>query len=336
MILIATRIFLILLKGTQVTSGLKKKTRAFTLIELLVVIAIIAVLIALLLPAVQQAREAARRTQCKNNTKQIGLGLHNYHDTFLTFPPAAFGGASNAARCADSTVDDDMTNNRGAVLSYLASILPYVDQSPLYNAINFNMKSLQDNSAIWAKTIPGYLCPSDPSASSSNLDTGRFSSLARGNYAASAGLDQQTTVWDNYWQTYPNRGLMGVSGAARIADVTDGTSNAIAVLEVRAGVASNDHRGVWGYGPGITVFGTNSINPTTSNDQFQDCPSSPVSAMACNSSNGNASHGAKSSHVGGVHALMTDGAVRFLSQNMDQTTYNNLRRINDGAVIGDF
>jgi prepilin-type N-terminal cleavage/methylation domain-containing protein len=100
--------------------------RAFTLIELLVVIAIIAVLIALLLPAVQQARESARRTQCKNNLKQLGLALHNYHDNFKGFPMGKFSPKSSPS---------------SGSLSMHPSILPFIDQGPLYNTINFNYGS---------------------------------------------------------------------------------------------------------------------------------------------------------------------------------------------------
>src|SRR5689334_25410189 len=107
------------------------RRRAFTLIELLVVIAIIAVLIALLLPAVQQAREAARRTQCKNNLKQIGLALHNYHDTFRLFPPGYVDRNGNP----NLTPDNDL----GPGWGWAAFLLPYIDQSPLYSPINFNV-----------------------------------------------------------------------------------------------------------------------------------------------------------------------------------------------------
>ena len=129
----------------------KPAHRGFTLIELLVVIAIIAVLIALLLPAVQAAREAARRSQCKNNLKQIGLGLQNYHDTCQMFPPAGIATIAYGGVAADVTLDDDMDNStvvatgtgRGAYISCFAFLLPYVDQGPLYKQLNQN--SSQDD-----------------------------------------------------------------------------------------------------------------------------------------------------------------------------------------------
>src|SRR6187455_1555610 len=109
----------------------RNKRVAFTLIELLVVIAIIAILIALLLPAVQQAREAARRTQCKNNLKQIGLALHNYHDVFLLFPP---GSVNPQAGVKLGYANGDLCGH-----NLFAGILPYMDQAPLYNQLNWNV-----------------------------------------------------------------------------------------------------------------------------------------------------------------------------------------------------
>src|SRR5438094_3648174 len=135
--------------------------KGFTLIELLVVIAIIAILIALLLPAVQQAREAARRSQCKNNLKQIGLALHNYHDIYKMFAPAGFGSNAFGGHCADHSTEDDIGNNRGWVISWAASILPQIDRTPLYKTINFNATFLTTNNAVWQTVISAYICPSD-------------------------------------------------------------------------------------------------------------------------------------------------------------------------------
>jgi prepilin-type N-terminal cleavage/methylation domain-containing protein len=309
------------------------KCRGFTLIELLVVIAIIAILIALLLPAVQQARESARRTQCKNNIKQIGLALHNYHDTFNRFPPAAIGFSANNAVVADTTIDDDIGNNRGVYISYLASLLPYIDQAPLYNRINFAPGSMTTNNAQWVTFIAGYVCPSDPNASAGNNFTGRGATLARGCYAANGGLSEQSAYWRTQFGTLANRGLMGIAGAANMRDVTDGTSNAFAVLEVRAGIPNTDARGIWSYGPGVTVHGTNGVNGA--NDQFQDCTNNTAVKLGCTASD-NTRHGAKSMHVGGAHGLLADGSVKFVSENINQATYNNIRTIADGNVLGDW
>lgn len=151
------------------------KRSGFTLIELLVVIAIIAILIALLLPAVQQAREAARRTQCRNNFKQIGLALHNYHDTHGVLPPALI----SSGRCTDANecpTTRPVLNTTGWVL-----LLPYIDQSPLYNQYNFNVSSSMSspngrpqagnvttsttNQPVYSQLIAAFNCPSDPAGS---------------------------------------------------------------------------------------------------------------------------------------------------------------------------
>ena len=129
-----------------------KRSRGFTLIELLVVIAIIAILIALLLPAVQQAREAARRTQCKNNLKQLGLGFHNYHDTFRTFPKPAILGLNVAA---------GLEIVQG--VSWGTLLLPFLDQAPLYNNYDTNLSPFDPANVAATETIlNGFLCPSTP------------------------------------------------------------------------------------------------------------------------------------------------------------------------------
>ena len=310
--------------------------RGFTLIELLVVIAIIAVLVALLLPAVQQAREAARRTQCRNNLKQLGLALANYEETSQMFPPTAIGFAANNAVVADATIDDDIGNNRGVYINYTASLLPQLDLLTLAETINFSPASMNSNNAVWRNFIPSLGCPSDPGASSSNLYTNRGATMARGTYAAMGANSsiEQSAFWRATWPTLnaSQRGLMGVAGAARIRDVTDGSSNTIAIIEVRAATGASDARGLWAYAPGLTVIGAGGINNGT--DQFQDCVAAAVD-MPCTASD-NRRMVARSVHVGGVHTCLADGSVRFLSDNIDQVTYEYLRSIADGNPVNDY
>jgi prepilin-type N-terminal cleavage/methylation domain-containing protein len=198
--------------------------RGFTLIELLVVIAIIAILIALLLPAVQQAREAARRTQCRNNLHQIGLALHNYHDTHRCFPPGQISG--HTAGIADLLY----TYSGGATCFTL--ILPYMDESALYNAYNFDAPGTVGtaNTTVTQSVLAQYLCPSDldPSVGSYNC--------REGNYAFSTGMDDScqfqycpivTTV----------RGPLFNRSKVRIRDIRDGTSNTFAIGEASTGVS---------------------------------------------------------------------------------------------------
>ena len=151
------------MSSTHPSTGSPAQPRAskagFTLIELLVVIAIIAILIALLLPAVQQAREAARRTQCRNNLKQLGLAMHNYHDNFNLFPPQDFGGAATLCVLANT--------NFNFKWAWGTAILPYIDQAPLFNQLNSNgcsmprANTLFNGVALLQQSLPAFRCPSD-------------------------------------------------------------------------------------------------------------------------------------------------------------------------------
>ncbi len=204
--------------------------RGFTLIELLVVIAIIAVLIALLLPAVQAAREAARRSQCVNNLKQIGLAMHNYHTGTNSFPLGASYQAYNAP--------NSMT--RWANWSAVALMLPYLEQNPLYSAINFNYtpewggtQAYPINSTVYTTIINSFLCPSDGNGTKQN---GYFN-----NYACSQG----TTNWgypfdDNNPQYYcRSTGAFAYQNNYTVANFTDGTSNTVAYSEFLVNDPSN-------------------------------------------------------------------------------------------------
>jgi prepilin-type processing-associated H-X9-DG protein len=213
----------------------------------LVVIAIIAILIALLLPAVQQAREAARRTQCKNNAHQLGLALHNYHDTYGVFVHRQ-GGTSGQG----GTVAGDQNTNRSEASGFLF-LLPYIDQAPLYNQISsqgtFNTPSpewfpawgpsptccagRQTRYPLWKVQLPVLLCPS----SQARRGGGIFGAT---NYGFSMGDSSFNTR-----ATPPNvmRGMFGFQSSVRIADVTDGTSNTVMMGEICTGVDSKEVRG---------------------------------------------------------------------------------------------
>lgn len=340
-----------------------RRYKAFTLIELLVVIAIIAVLIALLLPAVQQAREAARRTQCKNNLKQIGLALHNYHDTYLKFPASMYfstfpnGGLIGYQQTGGSTTHGP---------SWLVGLLPYIDQGPLYNQANFTVAIGNTlNANVTSANIAGFQCPSDSYATSGNkyLDTNNMgpNQWARGSYAAS-GVGPQTFNGTPGWQSLPQppaygalganwRGAMGYNGWGGINSVTDGTSNTVASWEIRSGLGVTDPRGLWAsgrIGAGFVANCNNNgsgmgsgdcygINEGThaDGDDIYGCINAPAQGMGCHAG-ADSQAGPKSLHTGGVHALMCDGSVRFINQNLDGGTMAKIIAQADGQVVSDF
>jgi prepilin-type N-terminal cleavage/methylation domain-containing protein len=335
------------------------RNRAFTLIELLVVIAIIAVLIALLLPAVQQAREAARRTQCKNNLKQLGLALHNYHDTYQKFPAAMYfsnfpsGGMIGYQQTGGGTTHGP---------NWLVSLLPSIDQAPLFATANFNQAiGNAVNANITSTNIAAFQCPSDSYSSSGNkfLDTTRMgpNQWARGNYAA-CGTGPSWNGMTNVGATSTyaavpsqQRGVMGYNGWGGINAVTDGTSNTVAVWEIRAGLTVTDPRGLWAssrIGAGFIGNCNNTNGSTTSGDCYGinegnhsngddilGCVDTPTQGMGCHAG-GDGQSGPKSLHVGGVQALMADGTVRFINQNLDGFTMAKITAQADGQIPGEF
>ncbi|MBL8809092.1 MAG: DUF1559 domain-containing protein, partial [Planctomycetaceae bacterium] len=204
------------------------RRKAFTLIELLVVIAIIAILVALLLPAVQQAREAARRTQCKNNLKQFGLALHNYHDVFNAFPPAKGGTVGYGST---TRLDGNYERRTGVI-----ALLPYIEQTALYNQIDAGNPSTSPpippgGPAPWSGTAPApaiytqrvaaFLCPTDP---------GIISARGNCNYAFCRG-DFIGTGSGNGRDAQDVSGLFCLRRTYNLRDCTDGTSNTIAMGE---------------------------------------------------------------------------------------------------------
>jgi len=314
-----------------------RKHPGFTLIELLVVIAIIAILIALLLPAVQQAREAARRTECKNKLKQLGLALHNYHDNMGRFPYSASG----------------YYQSPGTPHTWTEFILPYIDQASLYGQLSFNFSnadpaatSPSNRSLLENRRFVLQSCPSNPYGDKFTTMTGgpysghndlsgccNWQTMCYGPSAGPArpwwgqldctvaencGLENSNLYADQQAMT---PGIFAGSGvvSTRLQDVSDGSSNTFLLLERRgelsywSGLFSNNWQGI------ITGMKPNSPNIDLTTDQAY-------------TTNG----GASSHHPGGIHAAFADGSVRFISNNISFATYNHIGNKADGQVIGEY
>lgn len=342
--------------------SLAKSKRGFTLIELLVVIAIIAVLISLLLPAVQSAREAARRAQCVNNLKQIGLGIHNYESSFGMFPPGAMSTKTGEGWGAWS-------NN---AVSWRALILPQMEQGPKYNAFNFALKAGQqgDNSlTAFYTTVSTYLCPSDGDHDNGyrpiNVATGQYpmwnpTSATKApivNYNLSFGDNYAvlplsgTNPWETpvtvptgtvrigingFWGTTNVINYQGEVGSMRgfsdyrtmntttIAGVTDGTSNTILAGEgLPAEDANNEFWTATSAAAGTTI----PLNWKT------DLAVGGFGSTNWNSRLSYAARGFKSRHPGGANFLFADGSVKFLKNSISKVTYAALGSRAGGEVI---
>jgi prepilin-type N-terminal cleavage/methylation domain-containing protein/prepilin-type processing-associated H-X9-DG protein len=322
--------------------------RAFTLIELLVVIAIIAILIALLLPAVQQAREAARRTTCKNHLKQLGLAMHNYHDTFKIF-------AANQLQWGANPGSD-----RGSVMVHL---LPFVDQAPLYNGISFTSTTVGVRDQVVGALrvaehhVPAYQCPSNDQQKGANATfwmTSYAPSIGTAHQESPNGCNLATIVgtgdtdmdgedWFGNGGTphgiprtdtpFPPAcsGVVARSPwSARIADLTDGTSQIIMFGEIRGMCSDHQWASDWAHANGLWFATTAPIN-------FPTCPNEPGYGTVCNLTNDwNTSMGFKSRHEGGAHFTLADGSVRFISENLDHVTYQKLGDRHDNRSVGEF
>ena len=290
--------------------------RGFTLIELLVVIAIIAVLIALLLPAVQQARESARRTVCRNSLKQIGLALHNYEGSFTTFPPGS-----------TSIIDYGIWSSNPAqyhLHSWASLILPNLDQAAVYNQVNYKVSALDPvNYAAAAQRIAAYRCASFTGGDFSQepLYAALSPRFAIRNYVAMGA----TTV-GKLWKD-PDGVFYGMS-RTRMSDISDGTSSTLFVAETREQNAS-----VWidGGTAALTSRRYDDSNPPSyaSNQiSLNSYPYYPAAGQGIDSL-----WGPSSVHTGGALHLLGDGGVRFISQNINYAVYDALTTRAGGEVL---
>ena len=315
-----------------------KRPLGFTLIELLVVIAIIAVLIALLLPAVQNAREAARRSQCKNNLKQFGLAFHNYHSTFQMFPPGAvrsYGGGVNSWQSSQ--------------IGWIPRLLAFSDQNDLYKKIDWERHSGAggDNNPLRRIKLPMLRCPTDPRAAPAG-------NYAPTNYVACIG----NRSWSG--QNSPNnlaQSILYINSDTSVTDIFDGASNTLMASECIVGFpwvrryasntagfnacltgtaapinnnvsVGNNGRGFsWFFGQRNQAWTFSTLmrpnDQTTENHECERWTSTGVFA-------------ARSKHTGGVHCLLGDGSVRFINDGIDVNTWQALGTKEFGDEVGEF
>lgn len=343
-----------------------RRASGFTLIELLVVIAIIAILIALLLPAVQQAREAARRTQCKNNLKQMGLGFHNYHDTFRTFPKPAIVGI---------TVSSGLIVEQAA--SWATMLLPYTDQATVYNLYDSNQSPMDAVNVPATETILSmYLCPSTPRHNqivSYTIPAGTslgggfpptgfnwsfrggasdYSTLngVRGDFSRAAYAPGSPGGTRHGWGTWAIAVLdlpqfSDAGEGCMIRDVTDGTSNTIQIGEVanRNDLFRDGSRidppdpeaiaqSLTGGGAWADPFNG---ELWVEGRLYDGTPGADGGPCAVNCSNYRGA-GLYSWHTGGAQILLCDGSSRFLSENIGQSVLAGLITSQKGEVLGEF
>ena len=275
---------------------------AFTLIELLVVIAIIAVLIALLLPAVQQAREAARRTQCRNNMHQIVLALHNYHDTHGILPSGAVNKQYSTSICISDS-------RAGQSSTWQVMILPFIDEQALYNAYNFDhwCWDAANKNTVSKAMLQQYACPSNTTPALISNTT------ASTDYAGCGGSTSvgYYAVWytDNMLASEAGRrGILYRGSRVRIRDIRDGVSNTFLFGE-RANMSNMLDDQPSNYGWAQAYYAGNSVIRSTSPDSALN---SRVPAYG---------YCFRSMHEGGGFFAFADGQVRFISENIDSGTY---------------
>jgi prepilin-type N-terminal cleavage/methylation domain-containing protein/prepilin-type processing-associated H-X9-DG protein len=328
---------------TSPTRGVIPRRSAFTLIELLVVIAIIGILIALLLPAVQKIREAAARLKCANNLKQLGLAMHNYHDTSGKLPAQT---ANNANSCCYGT--------------WQMAILPFVEQGPLWSAyVNFGGNAAtgptyeqQSNLLVTSIRLPTFTCPSDmPSAPKTGTFNGVTYNVTQHNYLVNVGnLDYSQGKDAPLPDLPPGLKFLGApfsrSAQFKLADITDGTSNTLLAAEVKQGQGA-DFRGLtwWAEGSGFTVYrtpnspgpdfiangkGAPGCVPTSQNSLNADCKAFPTPNPNWNV------FAARSRHIGGVNVALCDGSTRFVSNSIAWTVWQALGTSQGAEVVGDY
>ncbi len=336
---------------------MKKERSGFTLVELLVVIAIIGVLVSLLLPAVQAAREAARRVQCQNNLRQLGLAIHNYHGSFKQIPPGTIN---------DAAPNGAVPYGRPPRTTYVAHLLPFIEQSNVYDKIDFVNRPVApglvwfgNNAEATAAVIDTFYCPSDRMGGDTKTcgliggDPNRPAPHFLSNYMAffsGPTVAYIATRDSNFMSAW------GLNRGARFADFTDGTSNSLLLGEYLTGT-HDDYRGfIWSDKAGGSQIWTelppnsplpDRLSPSTPPPPLANkpwCQNFPQWNLPCvngvseSAGLANLDHTAasRSRHPGGVLVALGDGSVRYVSETIDLGTWRALSTIGGGEVIPEY
>jgi prepilin-type N-terminal cleavage/methylation domain-containing protein len=338
-------------------------SRGFTLVELLVVVTIIAILIAMLLPAVQAARESARRLQCQNNFKQVGLAVLGYESRWQIFPPSSHWFPKTAANI-------ESNNNPNLRESWIVMVLPYLEQQALYDKFDLSKPTPNAvNKAARSTVLSVVLCPSDTynrlpfNGSSSAMTNQMGDGWARCNCAANAALGFMTATLHGTascalgavgWGDTRFRGVMGANNSIRFAQMKDGSSRTVLLGEIRAGVTSFDSRGIWAMAGGCPnslwahgylgdCWGPNNVSSSMCDDVMA-CTLIQASVggaenlrymgMSCSSDNWpNFQQTSRSMHLNGLHICLCDGSVQWIGDFIDVSTTMNRASVWDRLML---
>ncbi len=308
------------------------KYRAFTLVELLVVIAIIGILIALLLPAVQAAREAARRMQCSNNLKQLGLAILNYESSNKSLPLAS-----------DWTKSVPGKGRR--FNGVFARLLPYIEQDGLYDQYDFSLRcyttasEASSNAALLSMSLAAYCCASDTASGRKATGLGPGNEFARSNYVVCFGSKTHYADTTNF----TTDGSFQINRGKQLSDIQDGTSTTVVASEVIAsnytGTATEDVRGLWGESSAIGASGYTHLNTPNSSagDNIVSKLCVPEESMPCDYSAGDDGTleyaSARSRHPGGVNVVFADGHVSFYEDVVDLFVWQSLATIAGNEIV---